>query len=799
MIWYFVLLLLTSSALAAEPSLVLVDAPLLMVDQNGNASATILLRNDTGTPIPQLRLNLSDFMHKRPDGKSYPLGTSRTLAVVNEGEKPIFDGKNALPADATLSVLVTVTKLWEAGQSEAILKNGDTLIPVLGGPSQSSLKALRIPAAYNVQIISSTPDTPEIHFVGDRALVGLKNADPFTYRFAWRLYLNGQLFDGGSNFIDLPPGASKYVSLARPGPNTKFPEPTWLIAGTLKDEIVKGDLVLEPVFEGDAMTQPLPPKNLPVTFRLSYWSDNWQQFWNIYWIFLLLAVGGVFSIWVHAGMPNTARALALRRRLDDLATRIRGLGASVDSRWRVLLESHLQPIRRELYSTFWSFPSFATTLDRVTERVDMVQKWVEVAYSASIVLHLADQHMHLIPHTVLRWLQERCIHALTPIASGLTTDEEIVAMKADIKAAENYLTITVARAQNADLTKEITDRENQLKQGSPPALDELPCKYPEYTNFINQVKAAISANTPLSPVNYSDRDVCSLKVDLLWTFHQRWQKTWDGEARKRLEQYRPKLMEYLVADTHESLNVAGLRVDEMRQDIYPESLVAAVTQMEIRTDPRTVYAQSPIRLALCFKRQLLNEAVARQEWTCTWDFGDQTPCEEGWEVFHSYESPGKPQVQITIRNLDGELVVPGPPPSAIEVHYSPERSGPAPGLQPEPEKPVAPVPPPGTIEVHDSPERSGPTPGLPSKPETWPEYVRRVRASVWRFVKLEPETRLELVRLMIVLALALLGLMTTARQQVQNLTFLEAVGVVVTLGFGADTIKNLIVQRSSSS
>jgi len=33
MLWYFVLFLLTGSALAAEQSLVLVDAPFLMVDQ----------------------------------------------------------------------------------------------------------------------------------------------------------------------------------------------------------------------------------------------------------------------------------------------------------------------------------------------------------------------------------------------------------------------------------------------------------------------------------------------------------------------------------------------------------------------------------------------------------------------------------------------------------------------------------------------------------------------------------------------------------------------------------------------
>jgi len=41
--------------------------------------------------------------------------------------------------------------------------------------------------------------------------------------------------------------------------------------------------------------------------------------------------------------------------------------------------------------------------------------------------------------------------------------------------------------------------------------------------------------------------------------------------------------------------------------------------------------------------------------------------------------------------------------------------------------------------------------------------------------------------------------MTTARQQAQNLSFLEAVGAVVALGFGADTVKNHIMQRTSSN
>ena len=129
MVWLLMLCLLASPALAADKSLVLVEVPFLIVDQQGNASATVILRNDTGAEIPQLHLTLSDFRHRRPDGTSYPLGTASTLTGVNDGDKRIIERQAPLPAGATLGVRVTVTKLWEAGQSEAILKNGDTHIP----------------------------------------------------------------------------------------------------------------------------------------------------------------------------------------------------------------------------------------------------------------------------------------------------------------------------------------------------------------------------------------------------------------------------------------------------------------------------------------------------------------------------------------------------------------------------------------------------------------------------------------------------------------------------------------------
>jgi hypothetical protein len=224
----------------------------------------------------------------------------------------------------------------------------------------------------------------------------------------------------------------------------------------------------------------------------------------------------------------------------------------------------------------------------------------------------------------------------------------------------------MSRAQNADLDTALTDRETRLK----PHLADLAIDptYAQCTGLVTQLMGLIDNHTLPAPANYCDRDVLSFKVDLLWTFDQR-KKQLCGDAKaealKRLDACLPKLLAYLVADTHESLRMARLIVDEMRQDIYEEALLSEVTQaspeqgittMAITTEPATVQTRSPVRLVVRFQRQILNEAMARQAWTCTWDFGDDTPPEDGWEVFHSYEAPGRRQVEVRIQDLDGKPV-----------------------------------------------------------------------------------------------------------------------------------------------
>ena len=165
-------------------------------------------------------------------------------------------------------------------------------------------------------------------------------------------------------------------------------------------------------------------------------------------------------------------------------------------------------------------------------------------------------------------------------------------------------------------------------------------------------------------------------------------------------------------------------------------------------------------LSLRFNRDVLNEASARHEWKCTWNFGPDANEETGWEVFHIFEQAGNCKVIVTITDLTARPVTTSQPlTTTINVHSR----GSSRLIGQPPVNPVA----------------------------NWLHSQRR-RYGVW-----STETWLELTRTGIVLALAMFGLMATARQQVESLTFLSAAVAIIALCFGVDTAKNLVAPPSN--
>jgi hypothetical protein len=202
----------------------------------------------------------------------------------------------------------------------------------------------------------------------------------------------------------------------------------WLTAGTLKANTVPAELVLRPVFAGAAVS-PQPPKVLPLMVREHFWAANVQEAMNLLFVFLFLCLGGILSIWVNCGMPNTTRALAIRRRLKTAKAKIEGLGEEIDSKWRVMLFACRDRLKDRLYGTWWVFPSFATVLDFLDKDVETFETWVQRAYEVSIIAQDARQHRSSgVPPTVLLWIKDECAKAMQPIETGFTVDEEVQVM-----------------------------------------------------------------------------------------------------------------------------------------------------------------------------------------------------------------------------------------------------------------------------------------------------------------------------------------------------------------------------------
>jgi hypothetical protein len=773
----WILLFLLSGCVLQAGTLIASDPPVLQVDQTGTASTTVSIRNTDATPVT-IHINLSDFQHTSTTGRIYPLGTTYVFTAPIERDKAVLNGAVPLAPGGSLVVKLAVSRIWEAGDSEAVLKNGDVDIPTESGASKTVLRALHLPQSINVQIGDQSSTTPEVQFAslyarGEKVLVELKNSDPMTYRFRWSLRLGGEVRSAPNAYVDIPANGTVYLDLSPVAPiagNIAAWFSRLITAGTLKDEVTDGSLVLDPDLTPNTAIPPLAAKILPLTVRLRFWNSGMQELVNVICIFLRLAAGGVASIWVHCGMPNTTRALALQRRLRSLTRQVNGLGADIPSQWRSLMGSQPRRILHDLSGTWWVFPGFAAVLDRLEREVTMVETWGSVCYDLSIVRRRTRLMAQTgVPVTILGWIDRAANNALSEMESGFTNDAEIQSMRAAVAEIDRYLTLVGSGAQIPELEKVIAERE----AGLAPCLEMVQklC-HSEFANLLEAVVRVVG--TPMQPSDYMVRDTLSLKVCLLNEYCELLSRastvpaaaavaagtssvlaasSFDTVA-ARIQSHRARLFDYVRPDAPESLRFARMFIAEMRQDLYEESLRAEVAKnppaISIVCEPPLPEPNTLVHLAVRFHRDLLNEAAACQEWRCTWDFGDNTPRENGWDAWHSFNRAGTPRVSVSISALNGDAITANDLTADLRVGGAGR-------------------------------ERSLTTRGL----------------RLLRSMKPHASTTLEASRLALVLAIAVFGLVNTAQHQASKLTPLEAVGAVFALGFGADTLKNLITDRRS--
>ena len=641
------------------------------------------------------------------------------------------------------TVVATVTGVKQAGTFDADL--------AFEGNDFGKLKIIHLPFA--VTLDGPDPNKADLALVGGEVTrITLKNDDAVAYPLIWRLNVGGS--DVCGDQITLP---AKGVGVIQCKPSVPFS--LTRLQDLFKVESTEGNsLLLYPVLPNSTASfdKSSPWKIIPVKASLSYFSASSQQVLGYAGIVAVLILGGLTSLLLSQALPNRLRRLNIRDRLDDLARTTANL-TNVGSRLQVLLRLERNRLEDLLRSRNTFSPDFAGIAARCNEGTARLEARVALAQQIDVALNRLQQKLTLGPPPS----QIAAIEALIEDAKVLLAKNELT--DKDLESAQSAITEATKRCDMLNepdemfgqaLAKRVLDVAGDIKTNfaNDPVFQKLDTALPGPYKAVQRVPA----NTlTIVPAQYAELDLAVEKLLLMKEYVLLFEGTQDQQMLQRLDQNRGKLLDYLQLQSWPAMRSARLLMRQMKDDVYSqrvgEVLVKRLASIVVK--PMRAYHRAPLELCVCFQSDALEKAAAREDWTCQWAFGDQMS-ETGWSVSHYFElqrngrfkaPPARDYpVKATFLDGNGDVLV-----------------------DPATKEPL-------TLEK--------PVTVFPNRPQ--PLFGDRART--------------ELVKLVAALFLAVFALVSGAREQLMKLDILPGIIAVFTIGFGADTIKNLLTKNDTS-
>jgi hypothetical protein len=273
-----------------------------------------------------------------------------------------------------------------------------------------------------------------------------------------------------------------------------------------------------------------------------------------------------------------------------------------------------------------------------------------------------------------------------------------------------------------------------------------------------------------------------------------------GETvRERLAKRHCHLIDLLGTLSWRALREATNLVAQMREDIYEEDVLAEIEkqgQAEITYDTQKARPYLPVFLSITFKDSRFNGAAALQRMICHWSFPDGLN-EYGWKVCHYFS--GDRRIYSTTPHIRARAITdPGsdnaspaqsaPTPLAEAGHVSALRRLIRIFHKPSPARSITVV-----IEAVIRSQKSLESEEVPRPPLTSQLEIQRAAP------KERSRFLAEFLRFAIAFGVALAGLLSGALGQLEKLDLIPATVAILALGFGADSIKNLLTQNTKRS
>ncbi|MEK6371514.1 MAG: hypothetical protein AABO58_02355 [Acidobacteriota bacterium] len=728
----------------------------LAVDpQTNTASASILIAN-SGPDAVDLLIMADDFT---PEGSTEGMSAKVLFGINGETpSKPEFQQK--LAKNERLRIRMDVSNLWQAGVSRSRLMNHAQKI--------GDIVAVKSQFPFNVGPLGWKGDTPfPLRFEqGSAPLVILKNDDLQSYDVDWSVTSSGL------------PGKKSARPVHVGGQSTEViqvPEGGWLpgkynISALLND--VESDGLLKLVATDQKGERRWKSRDIPLRIQRSYWSAVQRSFLTFLLLALLVSAGGIASLLVTHWMPNRLRRITVRELIESTSTKIRALTNMVYSSLRVGVRVERTRLLQRLHSRSAISPDFAALAKaceasahrliheiEMLERVDQLMRQIETNWPS------AGVH----GPTLLRRACVVLYDAQATLERPEVNDAEVAAADALIQQAAT--TIDNAETLDEAATKFVSARLTELKA----LLKEpgrLGCKasLKEILDSVPGLKDGLEFDVAnLASSHFSDIDTTSTKLDLVARFVETWELLKDDAAK---EDSKNKFIEALRRTGFTDFRRAEALTEQVREEVFVEDVKREIEagRVSIVFEPQSPKVNQAVSFRIDFRNTKINNAAARNAIVYEWEFDHATAPEEEpgivrrsarwirdrWRKFAGYTPSPVPRQKWREKALAVSHYFPAAETFTVMARFFDEDGEPL-----KNEK--------GDAVVSERIWVAG------AKRRPWGE-----------------RTKIEALRLIIVLLITVAGLLIGARDELAKLDLIPGLIAVFMIGFTADQIKNIL-------
>lgn len=456
----------------------------------------------------------------------------------------------------------------------------------------------------------------------------------------------------------------------------------------------KGWLTLR--YSGDGVS--IHEQNLPM--EVLFEPGNRSLFGSLAWVFFLLAVGALLSLLLRVWVPNIKRKRQLKDQLNQAAKLTASISTEVDSNLRVLLRVErlaLDEIRRAT----WPFsPAYGDYAQRVEQGIPILTKRIDAVrrLDAALMRYRLMMEQGAAP-TRLEHIENLLSTVSEALKQDQLSDEDWVFLNQRLEAAQKSLsepTTTEKEALEALLAgrwKAIRDHfgiDETQRLRIPAALRGMEACFPS-ASLLPKTDDPDGSKW-IQSVGPMRADLQISALALLWELEFLAPNDLEGTE---WAGHKQRLIPYLATPAVGNLREARSLLRQLAEGYHESDIRDALTRGRamIVVDPAITRPNQKIRFSVCFSNPNLNTAAARGRVSCHWCFNDRRSSsrsttiwrrlrsrptaasgseitslsETGWSVHHYFESDiDQSRVTVSFSDSEGQPVdlgreVPEPP------------------------------------------------------------------------------------------------------------------------------------------